>query len=155
MLNKSFYRTGFTLIELMVTVSVVALLGVIATSSYQTVMAKGDRATAVSDVIEITQALERYFSFNRTYSNNFADIAMANSASFTITDSSLLYNYYIAIPGNTAINSVPQGAKNGLSYTIYAKPTASNRDNWSLAIDQLGFKSRYASGSTTKVDGWP
>lgn len=152
---KQLYRAGFTLIELMVTVSVVALLGILAISSYQTVMAKGDRATAVSDIVEITQALERYFSFNRTYTNNFADLRMADSAAYTIKDGKLLYDYYIAIPASTGVNDVPQGAKNDLSYTVYAKPTSNNRDIWVLALDQLGYKSHYATDSTTQKDGWP
>lgn len=155
MASNNIRKAGFTLIELMVTVSVVGLLSILAMTTYQSVMAKGDRSTAISDIVEITQALERYFSFNRTYTNNFAELAMANSAAYTIKDAKLLYDYYIAIPSSTAVNSVPQGAKNGLSYTIYAKPTSNNRDDWVLAYDELGTKTRYAKDSTTVVDGWP
>ena len=59
------------------------------------------------------------------------------------------------IPASTGVNDVPQGAKNDLSYTVYAKPTSNNRDIWVLALDQLGYKSHYATDSTTQKDGWP
>ena len=132
-----------------------AILGALTVASYQSVLAKGDRATAISDIVEITQALERYYSFNRTYTNNFAELHMAAEAAYTIKNSSGLYNYYIAIPNSTAINSVPQGAQYGPSYSIYAKPTTNNRDKWILAIDGMGFKTHYASGTTTKLQDWP
>lgn len=157
MRQASLRRAGFTLIELMITVAIVAILATIATASYQSVMAKSDRATAISDIVEITQSLERYYSFNRTYTNDFGEIAMASDAVFadTVTDAAGLYDYYIGIPGTTAIGSVPQAATNGLSYTIYAKPTSRNRDTWTLSYNELGFKTHYASGSTTVIDGWP
>ncbi len=153
--NSDFHKAGFTLIELMVTVSMVAILGVIAISSYQSVMAKGDRATAISDIVEITQALERYFSFNLTYTNDFKKISMASSSSFAIIDANSLYTYYIAIPGTITVDSVPQANSNGLSYTIYAKPTSKNRDKWTLSLNEFGLKNHYASNSTTIIGGWP
>lgn len=155
--QTALHRAGFTLIELMITVAIVAILGTIATASYQSVMAKSDRATAISDIVEISQSLERYFSFNRTYTNDFGEIAMAPDTAFanTVTDSAGLYDYYVGIPGTTAIDGVPQAATNGLSYTIYAKPTSGNRDTWTLSYNELGFKTHYASGNTTAIDGWP
>jgi type IV pilus assembly protein PilE len=158
MRQTSLHRAGFTLIELMITVAIVAILATIATASYQSVMAKGDRATAISDIVEISQSLERYYSFNRTYTNDFRELAMAPDTAFadTVTDAASLYDYYIGIPGTTAVDSVPQGQTNGLSYAIYAKPTSKNRDTWTLSYNELGFKTYYASGgSTTVIDGWP
>ena len=150
-------EAGFTLAELMVTVAVIGILSSLAVASYVSVMAKGDRATAISDVVEISQALERYYSFNRVYSNDFGDISMASNTSFaaSIKDNQGLYNYYIAIPGSITVNNVPQTEKTGLSYKLYAKPTGKNRDKWILSYDELGYKQRYVSGSTTAVDGWP
>ena len=155
--QTALYRAGFTLIELMITVAIVAILGTIATASYQSVMAKSDRATAISDVVEISQSLERYFSFNRTYTNDFGEIALAPDTAFanTVRDPGGLYDYYIGIPGTTAIGSVPQAATNGLSYTIYAIPTPRNRDTWTLSYNELGFKTSYASSSPPAIDGWP
>jgi type IV pilus assembly protein PilE len=153
--KSDIHTAGFTLIELMVTVSMVAILGVIAISSYQSVMAKGDRTTAISDIVEITQALERYFSFNLTYTNDFEKISMASSSSFASNDANSLYTYYVAIPGTTTVDSVPQANRNGLSYTIYAKPTSKNRDKWTLSLNDFGLKNHYASNSTTILGGWP
>ena len=159
-------RKGFTLIELMVTVSVVAILSFIAISSYQFVMAKGDRATAISDIVEITQGLERYFSFNRTFSNDFSDISMASAAAYNINDAQGLYTYYIILPGTTitpgtsTAAAIPTSQTNGLSYTVYAEPNARNRDQWTIAINDLGFKYHFASALSAETDkkakdGWP
>ena len=147
--------SGFTLIELMMTVSVLAILGTLATSSYQSVLAKGDRATAISDMVEITQALERYFSFNRLYSNDFFDLSMAAEPSFTINDPRSLYTYYVMVPGTTTPDEVPQSETVGTSYAVYARPTAKNRDKWTLSLNQFGLKRHAAPGSRTMLSGWP
>ncbi len=157
---------GFTLIELIVVVAIVGILSAIATSSYQSAMARGDRATAISDIVEITQALERYFSFNRTFSNDFSDISMANAAAYNINDVQGLYTYYIILPGTTitpgtsTAEAIPTAQTNGLSYTVYAQPTAINRDEWTIAINDLGFKYYFASALSLETDkkakdGWP
>lgn len=169
MRQPNIFRAGFTLIELMVTVAIVAILGTIATSTYQSVMAKGDRATAISDIVEIAQALERYYSFNRTYTNDFVNIAMASSTDATIEDAQALYTYHIVIPGTditvgtttaAAAQSVINDNNAYLSYTIYAVPNAKNRDKWILSFNELGFKYYFASASSTvsdktAIDGWP
>ena len=146
---------GYTLIELMVAVAIVALLSLLAVSSYRSVGVRGDRASAISDIVAIAQALERYFSFNHAYTNDFAELAMANSATYTLRNKASLYDYYIAIPSTTAVDELPQGAKKGLSYKIFAKPTPANRDNWVLAYDQSGIKTRFAERSTRAQEGWP
>ena len=160
---------GFSLIELMVTVSVVAILGALATTSDQSVMAKGDRATAISDIVEIAQSLERYYSFNRTYTNDFTNIAMSSASDATIEDAQGLYTYHVVIPGTAitigttnaaAAQAVINDNNSYLSYTIYAVPNAKNRDKWILSFNELGFKYHFASAASpvsdkTAVDGWP
>jgi len=163
---KCFVRYGFTLVELMVTVAVVSLLSTIALSSYTSVMAKSDRAAAISDIVEITQSLERYFSFNRTYTNDFSALSMAPSTAYTLIDKQSLYTYYIITPGTaitpgtSTVASKPSAETEGLSYTVYAEPRSKNRDHWTISINELGFKFHFntltASGTDkTATKGWP
>jgi type IV pilus assembly protein PilE len=58
---------GFTLIEVMITVVVVAILAAIALPSYQQVVRKGNRADAKAVLMETSQFMERYFTTNNAY----------------------------------------------------------------------------------------
>jgi type IV pilus assembly protein PilE len=60
-------RRGFTLIELMIVVAVVAILAAIALPSYTEHVRKSRRAQAKADMLEIAQMLERRFTTNRSY----------------------------------------------------------------------------------------
>lgn len=146
---------GFTLIELMIAVGVMAILTTLATSSYQYAMAKGDRATAISDINDIAQAMERFYTYNRVYTNDFGDLAMGADNTFSIDDPAGLYTYSIGVPNTQAPATVPQASdQSGQSYVLYANPNSS-RDTWVLSQNEHGFQQRYASESATAEKGWP
>ncbi|HVK94861.1 MAG TPA: type IV pilin protein [Noviherbaspirillum sp.] len=58
---------GFTLIELMIVVAVVAVLVAIAYPSYQDALRKSRRAQAKADLIEYAALAERFRTVNNTY----------------------------------------------------------------------------------------
>jgi type IV pilus assembly protein PilE len=58
---------GFTLIELMITVAVVAILAAVAIPSYADHVRKSRRAQAKADMVEVAQQLERYHTVQNTY----------------------------------------------------------------------------------------
>jgi len=58
---------GFTLIELMIVVAVVAILASIALPAYNDSVRKSRRGQAKADLVEYAQMLERYHSVNNTY----------------------------------------------------------------------------------------
>ena len=66
---KSFFRAvrGFTLIELMITVAVVAILASIALPSYNQYVLRSRRAQAKADLVEVAQQLERFHTVQNTY----------------------------------------------------------------------------------------
>lgn len=68
-MNKS-KNQGFTLIELMITVAIVAILAAIAYPSYQNYVLRGGRTDGQAKLLEIMQAQERYYSQNQTYVTN-------------------------------------------------------------------------------------
>lgn len=58
---------GFTLIELMIVVAVVAILAAVAVPGYQDQVRKSRRAQAKADMVEYSQRAERFHTVNNTY----------------------------------------------------------------------------------------
>ena len=61
------HSRGFTLIELMITVAIVAIIAAIAYPSYTGHVRKAHRSTGQGKLLEIMQAEERYFTAHDTY----------------------------------------------------------------------------------------
>ena len=60
-------NNGFTLIELMVTVAIVAMLVAIAYPSYRSYVIRGQLTNATNGLSAVSANMERYFQDNRTY----------------------------------------------------------------------------------------
>lgn len=61
------WQRGFTLIELMITVAVVAILSAIALPSYNEYIIRGRIPEATSSLADLRVKLEQYYQDNRTY----------------------------------------------------------------------------------------
>lgn len=66
-MNRLHYRAGFTLIELMITVAIIAILAAVAYPSYQNHVIKTRRAAGAACLSELAQFMERYYTTNMTY----------------------------------------------------------------------------------------
>ena len=62
------HARGFTLIELMIVVAVIAVLTALAYPAYQDQVRKSRRAQAKADLVEYAQGAERHFTANNSYS---------------------------------------------------------------------------------------
>lgn len=60
-------QQGFTLIEVMVTVAIVAILGAIAVPSYSEYVMRAKITDAISALSDMSVKMERYFQDNRIY----------------------------------------------------------------------------------------
>jgi len=64
---KTGNEAGFTLIEVMVTVAIVAILTAIAVPNYSAYVQRGKIAEAISNLAAMRVLMEQYFLDNRTY----------------------------------------------------------------------------------------
>lgn len=75
---------GFTLIELMVTVAVVAILGTIAMASYSSQIQKSRRTDARTAILDLAGREERLFSATNAYSATPSDLGYAGVWPITV-----------------------------------------------------------------------
>jgi type IV pilus assembly protein PilE len=73
---------GFTLIELMVTIAIVAVLAAIAYPSYKEYVAKSRRAEAQALLMQSAQWMERFYAENYSYSANTAGVSVNDATMF-------------------------------------------------------------------------
>lgn len=58
---------GFTLIELMIVLAIIAILSAFAMSSYAQYVARAERKEVQTEMLEIAARLEQYYSLNNSY----------------------------------------------------------------------------------------
>lgn len=127
-------HSGFTLIELMITVVVIGLLAAIAYPSYQRHLENVRRATGQADMLELAQWLERQFTVNHAYNTGtlpFSTSPREGAAMYTITVE-----------------------RDESSYTITAVPTRAQSRDRCGSLKLTHTNTRTASG-VDATDCWP
>jgi type IV pilus assembly protein PilE len=72
---------GFTLVEVMIVVAIIAILVAIAVPSYQAHIIKANRAAAAACLLEQVQFMERFYTTNLRYHQTTAGVAVVLPAS--------------------------------------------------------------------------
>lgn len=109
---------GFTLIELMITVAVIAILAAIAYPSYLDQVRKGRRAEGRDALLAIAQAQERYYTVNGSYATNLTNLQVGSvvdcSKAPCVSRDEGYYQISLAATANTfTATATPIGAQAG------------------------------------------
>ena len=134
---------GFTLIELMVTVAVVAILGTIAAASYTSQVQHSRRTDARSAIMDLSGREEKLFSTTNAYSATPSDLGYAAvGIPWPIAVGSNYYNVSIVVPTPT-------------TYVITATAIGTQANDGAcltLSIDQTG--TQFSTGTGTVQTCW-
>jgi type IV pilus assembly protein PilE len=126
---------GFTLIELMIAVTVIAVLLAIAIPTYQSSIRKSRRVEARTAVLDAAAREQRYYSINQTFTNYQDDLG------------------YAAVGTHTAVTAVPVGSG---YYTItipnIAAPAANAPATFSATATAVGSQVNDTACQTFTVD---
>lgn len=106
-------QNGFTLIELMITVAIVAILAAIALPSYTDYVTRGKIPDATSGLANKRVQMEQYFQDNRTYVNAPAcnnDTTTSQYFDFTCNPAATATTFTLQATG--------KGTMTGFTYTV-------------------------------------
>lgn len=148
-------RHGFTLIELMITMAVIAILSAVALPSYQFAMRNARRAEAKGCLMELQNFMERFFTLNGSYKCTQTQTPTCTAAN---TDPVLPFDE-APKDGAKAYDLTLQVANDGNSYTLTATPksgTGQSGDG-NIELDSTGARrwDRNGDGSfSTAEQNW-
>lgn len=125
-------QQGFSLIELMVAVTVVGILAAVAVPSYQNFVVRGNRVAAQAFMVDIANREKQYLLDARSYTNDLAALyGVAQAASAIPAD---VGRSYASI--TIAVSAVP------MAFTVTATPTSGQQAaDGALTLDSAGAKS--------------
>jgi len=124
---------GFTLIEMMITVAIVAILAAIALPSYKEYIARGRRAEAQTILLASQQWMERFYSENYSYEKNSAGSDVSCRSSTNNCPFDLRFTTSPPPGQGTALYDITVAATQS-AYTITAKRKAGA----SMGADRCG-----------------
>lgn len=117
---------GFTLIELMITVAIVAILAAVAYPSYTQHLIKGNRAAAKAQMLDIANRQQQFLLANRAYATK----ELLESSGYALpSEVSPKYDYGITLDTGTMPN-----------YTITFTPKGAQASDGELTLNSEGVK---------------
>lgn len=116
---------GFSLVELLVVVAIVAILAAVAMPSYNSHVTKGYRSDAMGALVGFAQAMERHYTTQGTYLG--AESGGDGVTPVTSDTAPDVFPTQAPIDGSEKYYNLFISAADATSYTITAKPITGKR----------------------------
>ncbi len=137
--------TGFTLIELMVAVAIIAVLAAIAIPNYSDYVRRGKLQEATSNLLAMRTKMEQYFQDNRSYTTPGAPVLAPCTAGSSVPIPTLKY-FTITCPATatpaTTYTIQADGTDPtlvGITYTINQGNVRATQVTAGSPIEQAGY----------------
>lgn len=137
--SKIVRTKGFTLIEVMIVVAIVAILASVAVPSYLESIRRGNRADAAATLLKNANWMEQQFTVNSSYKLPDGTVP---AIPFAQSPPSGAAKYTIALAAGTTATT----------YTLEATPAQADSKCGKLTLDQSG--TRGENGTATAEDCW-
>jgi type IV pilus assembly protein PilE len=122
---KTTSHRGFTLIELVVAITVIGLLTTIALPSYNNYVARSHRTDAKGALVGLANAMDRYFAVNNSYVG--ATLGAGG-----------IYAAETPLDGGTKYYDLTIASVTTIAYTVYAIPKNGQAGDGRLTLDSTG-----------------
>lgn len=118
-------QNGFTLVELLITMAIIAILTTIAVPAYQQYVMRGHRAAAQAEMMEIANRQQQFFLANRGYAGTLAAMG---------------YELPTAVAARYTPDLVAENDETPPTFTITLTAKGSQTDDGDLTLNNEGVK---------------
>ena len=145
-------NAGFSLMEIMIALTIIGILAAIALPSYQESVRKGRRADAQSNLVAFANAMERHYTNNAAYTG-----AAGTDGTPANTGAPRIFATESPIDGGAKFYNLRISAATATTYTLQAVPKGGQADDkcGTLVLSQTGAKTvADADSGVTAGDCW-
>jgi type IV pilus assembly protein PilE len=139
-------QLGFSLLELMIVVAIVAIVSALAFPSYMQYVVNTKRTVATSTLLQVADRQQQFFMDNKQYTNDLTDLGFAANPLVLADDGTVA-----AAADADAVYSISLSNIAATTYTITAAPlhgqASRDTDCASLTLNQSGARGSSAGGT--------
>jgi type IV pilus assembly protein PilE len=138
-------QRGFTLLELMIVVAIVAIISAFAFPSYMEYVVNTKRTAATSALLQIADRQQQFFMDNKTYTADLTDLGLAANPLFLSDDGSS-----VAAGDDDVVYLLTLANVTATTYTAIAAPMAGqlkrDAECGTMTLNQAGTKDALGGG---------